>query len=324
MGCLPRLLGRMTAAQSLRDQVRRERGVAVPAVLFLAITSECNYSCSHCYTQGYETGHMDVALAERILTQACQLGVALTIVTGGEPLLHREFFALPRAMPDVPFMVFTNGTLVPAFLDDGMASPNMLWAVSVDGPRAWNDARRGPGSYDAAMRAIHALRAHGLAFGFSSALTAENAGAALDAPFISKMAGLGCRAGIFIEQLPAPPCDPPLGQQIGRLLDACRQSSPIPLVGFPADEVRYGGCQAGGHGIIHVSPEGFVEPCPAAHIAVDSLADVSLEEALASPFLAEFRRLKDAVTTGGESCAYVEHAAGIQADLADVGCRTTG
>jgi MoaA/NifB/PqqE/SkfB family radical SAM enzyme len=320
---LPVLLGRMTRAQALRERALRERGVPVPAVLFLAVTSECNYSCSHCYTQGYDTGHMDLALAERILSEAYDLGVALIIVTGGEPLLHREFFSLPPAMPDLPFMVFTNGTLVPTFLEEGAASPNMLWVVSVDGPWPWNDIRRGPGSYDMAVLAMDALRISGLPFGFSSALTADNAGAALDRGFVSQMADLGCRAGIFIEQLPAPPTHPPLGQQIARGLARCRRVSPIPLVGFPADEVRYGGCQAGGEGIIHISPEGLVEPCPAAHIAVDSLGDVSLEEALAGPFLEEFRRLKDAVTTGEESCAYVEHEAGIQAGLADLGCRAT-
>jgi MoaA/NifB/PqqE/SkfB family radical SAM enzyme len=321
---LPVLLGRMAQAQATRARALEQRGLYVPAVLFLAITSDCNYRCGHCYTQGYQTGHMDLSLADRILSEAYDLGVGLVIVTGGEPLLHSEFFALPRAMSDMPFMVFTNGALLPGFLQQGLASPNMLWAVSIDGPRAWNDERRGQGSYDTAVLAMDALRVCGLPFGFSAALTARNVAAALDADFVTEMAGLGCRAGVFIEQLPAPPCDPPLGQQIERRLDRCRLSSPIPLVGFPADEVRYGGCQAGGHGIAHISPEGFVEPCPAAHIAVDSLANVSLAEALASPFLAEFRRLKDAVATGDESCAYVEHASNIQADLAGLGSRVTG
>ena len=110
---------------------------------------------------------------------------------------------------------------------------------------------------------------------------------------------------------------------IGERLAAIRAVSAIPLIGFPADEVHYGGCQAGGHGILHIAPDGSVEPCPAAHIAVDSLEDVSLAEALGSPFLEEFRRLKDQVTTGKETCAYADHTETIQAGLAEQGMRQT-
>ncbi len=291
--------------------------------MFLAVTGRCNLHCSHCYTGGYGHGHMRPALAQRILSEAYDLGVALVVVTGGEPLLHREFFSLPPAMPDVPFLIFTNGSFLPAFLADGAESANMLWAVSVDGPERLNDPRRGEGTFEAARQAMGALKDRGLPFAFSATLSAGNVADAMSLDFVSEMAEIGCRAGFFLEQLPGPPCDPPLGQQIDRLLAARRPESPIPLIGFPADEVRYGGCQAGGHGIVHISPDGSVEPCPAAHLAVDSLEDVSLATALASPFFAEFRRLKDDCSTGAESCAYIEHADSIQAGLSGHGARAT-
>jgi MoaA/NifB/PqqE/SkfB family radical SAM enzyme len=89
--------------------------------------------------------------------------------------------------------------------------------------------------------------------------------------------------------------------------------SPIPLIGFPADEESYGGCQAGGRGLLHISPRGDVEPCPAVHIAADSLADVSLETALASPFFAVFRRHSGKLDANAQSC----QSAGSDPDFAN-------
>jgi hypothetical protein len=170
---------------------------------------------------------------------------------------------------------------------------------------------------------MDALREAGRPFGFSSSLSADNVSEALSVDFIEQMAARGCRAGFFIEQIPGPPCDPPLGRQIEEGLQTCRPRVSIPLLGFPADEVRYGGCQAGGHGIIQISPLGEVEPCPAAHLAVDALTEVSLREALANPFLQRFRALKDELSNGWESCTYDAHREEIQADLRGVGAQAT-
>ena len=59
-------------------------------------------------------------------------------------------------------------------------------------------------------------------------------------------------------------------------------------------------------GYVRNSPDGSVEPCPAAHIAVDSLQDVSLEAALSSPFLRGFHEVKDGRSSEAGSCAYAE------------------
>ncbi len=320
---LPRLLMRIRASRAIRRELREKRDLHVPAVLFIAITGSCNLRCPHCYTSGYKKAHMPMPLAERILSEAYELGVSMIVVTGGEPLLHRDFFSLPPKMADVPFLIFTNGLRTPDFLASGAASPNMLWAVSVDGPRAENDARRGEGTFDAACEAIAALRSRGLPFGFSATISTDNIAGAMTPEFIAMMAKKGCRSGFFIEQIPGPLCEPSMGEQISERLAPCRDGSPIPILGFPADEIRYGGCQAGGSGIAHISPEGFLEPCPAAHIAADSLCDVPLATAFANPFFKEFRKLKEKFSTDVESCTYDEHGEEIRSALEDAGIRPT-
>jgi MoaA/NifB/PqqE/SkfB family radical SAM enzyme len=318
---LPALLARMAACKALRVR-HAEEGLYVPTIMFLAVTGACNYRCSYCYTSEYGPRHMPVPLARRILSQAYDLGVSLVVVTGGEPLLHRDFFSIPPATPDMPFIVFSNGVLVPQFLADGLASENLLWAISVDGPQDVCDARRGKGSFDAACRAMDALREHGAVFGFSATVAGENVAAAVSPEFMALMAEKGCHSGFVLEQIPAPACDPPLGEQIARRLAECRRAGSLPLVGFPTDEVEYGGCQAGGRGLLHISPEGAVEPCPAAHIAADSLDRVSLRDALSSPFLAEFRRHGEEAQAG-PACQFAESDDDFREALAGLDARPT-
>jgi len=292
-------------------------------VLFIAVTGRCNFRCKHCYTQGLPKKHMDLALARRIVSEACELGTSLIIVSGGEPLLHRDFFQIPREMPDVPFVVFTNGTYVEEFLREGRESPNLLWMVSCDGPREYNDARRGAGSFDIALAAMASLRARGIPFGFSATVSVDNVTAAVAPEFMASLVERGCRSGFVLEQIPGPPSDPPVGDIITRRLAVCRERLDVPIIGFPADEIRFGGCQAGGDGICHVSTDGHLEPCPAAHLAADSLAEVSLEAALSSPFFKEFRELKARFSTGNESCSYDGKEESFEGALARYGAHST-
>jgi MoaA/NifB/PqqE/SkfB family radical SAM enzyme len=271
----------------------------------------------------YAQEHMDITLARRILSQGYDLGLSAIVVTGGEPLLHEEFFEIPPTMPDVPFMIFTNGSLLPAFLEERVSSPNMLWLVSIDGPREIAEERKGPGSYDVAIKAMKALRKHRRPFGFSVTLAPDNVDIAGTPEFIQPLVDLGCRSGAFLEQIPSPPTDPPLSRRVREALDRCRDVCKIPIVGFPADEDRFGGCQAGGDGLAHVSPDGYLEPCPAARLAADSLAEVSLETAFSSPFIKEFRDLKTRFEQEDQSCAYTGRAETFEAALARFGAHST-
>ncbi len=320
---VPQWLSRMGRCERLRAAALKEQGLHVPSVLFMAITGRCNYRCRHCYTQRYAKQDMALPLARRILTQGRELGIGLIVVSGGEPLLHRDFFQIPSGMLDVPFLVFSNGSLVPAFLDDGLATPNMLWLISVDGPREFNDARRGEGSYDTALRAMAALRERRIPFGFSATVSGGNVAAATDPEFVRSLAAEGCRSGFFLEQIPSPPVEPPLPDQIEAGLARCRQECSVPIVGFPADEVRFGGCQAGGNGIAHVSPDGYLEPCPAARLAADNLREVPFADAVAKPFFKEFRDLKERFSHENGSCSYSGHEETFEQALARLGAHST-
>ena len=284
---LLRMVGGTLARVSKRQKICAERDTAVPDVLFLSVTGDCNLRCPHCYARGYGREHMPIDLAERVISEACELGVTMFVITGGEPLLYPEFFAMAREMPDVPFLIFTNGTLMPDFLAGGGAGPNMLWAVSVDGPKPWNDERRGEGTFDLACEAMEALQSEGLPYGFSTTLSRDNLRAATSPVYIESMAQKGCRMGFLLQEMTGSHCDSVL-LGLEERVAFCREHSPIPLASFPSDEARYGGCLGAGRAFLHIAPDGSVEACPIVHVAVDSLQEMSLEAALRSPFLRGF------------------------------------
>ncbi len=78
-------------------------------------------------------------------------------------------------------------------------------------------------------------------------------------------------------------CEVPGADDLGWLDDDGRSLTRLMLGGGTFEISVDGGCQAGGNGISHVSPDGYLEPCPAARLAADSLAEVSLAEALSNP-----------------------------------------
>ena len=82
-GRLPRLLARMAECRSIRRAVHAERGLRIPAVLFLAITGACNLRCRYCYTSGYDDEHMRLSLAERTVTSCIAAGIERFLVVLG-------------------------------------------------------------------------------------------------------------------------------------------------------------------------------------------------------------------------------------------------
>jgi MoaA/NifB/PqqE/SkfB family radical SAM enzyme len=73
------------------------------------------------------------------------------------------------------------------------------------------------------------------------------------------------------------------------------------FIAIPGDEDEIGGCLSAGLGFVHVNAAGDVEPCPFAPYSDTNVTDMSLKEALQSPFLKRIRdnhgRLRE--TEGG-------------------------
>lgn len=113
--------------------------------LFIRL-SGCNLSCAFCDTD--HTSMLGRRTIEEVLEELPVPAGALVVITGGEPLLHREWVenAVRRLLPTNPVEIETNGTLSPFPIVP--INPHALkWNISPK-PGWWRSSREwsfGPG-----------------------------------------------------------------------------------------------------------------------------------------------------------------------------------
>ncbi len=143
--------------------------------LWLQLTGTlCNIACRHCFiTCGPKEDRVPMmtrARVEELLLEARALGVKEFYFTGGEPMLHPDFFAIiERTLQEGPVNILTNGTLIDAaaaarFAELGRATRYSLeLRVSLDGMTAEkNDPVRGRGTFAAIIAGLGELARVGL------------------------------------------------------------------------------------------------------------------------------------------------------------------
>lgn len=143
--------------------------------LWLQLTGTlCNLACRHCFIacgpKETRVPMMSPARIEALLEEARALGVKEFYLTGGEPMLHPEFFPLlGRVLAEGPTTVLTNGVLI----DDAAAARfkrlfdearySLDLRVSLDGMNAEeNDPVRGRGTFAQITAGVAALGRAGL------------------------------------------------------------------------------------------------------------------------------------------------------------------
>jgi MoaA/NifB/PqqE/SkfB family radical SAM enzyme len=171
------------------------------------------------------------------------------------------------------------------------------------------DARRGKGVSRQARATVERLRAAGVFFGISLTVTSGNLTTVTDPTFVAELMTLGCRLFFFVEYVPVREGTESLVLteeqrcQLAACTDAMHDRHAGLFIAFPGDEQAYGGCLAAGRGFVHISPSGRVEPCPFAPYADTNVRDVSLLEALQSPFLKTIRESHERLGETQGGCA---------------------
>lgn len=314
-------LARFALVQRQAEKQRtasEQQGRHMPPFLIASIASQCNLFCKGCYARanqscGDQPRERNLS-SERwgaIFQEARDQGIAFILLAGGEPLLRRNVLKKAASCPDIIFPVFTNGTLVDDFyIQLFNRHRNLLPILSLEGPEAITDARRGEGAFRTVMAVMDRLQAGGIFYGASITVTKDNLEAVTGDEFVRDLYARGCRVLIFVEYVPVTPETEALapGDPERQLLeirqDALREAfAGMILISFPGDEKYTGGCLAAGRGFFHINAQGGAEPCPFSPFSDISLRDHSLLEALESPL---FRRL------GQEGLLLGEHPGGCQ------------
>jgi heme d1 biosynthesis radical SAM protein NirJ len=151
-------------------------------VVIWNLVRRCNLTCKHCYSISADKdfpGELETAEVFRVMDDLKAAGVPVLILSGGEPLLRRDIFAIGRRAKDMGFYVglSSNGTLVNAANIEAIAATGFDYVgISLDGLRATHDRfRRKKGAFDAALDGVRLCKAAGAKVGIRFTLAQENA-----------------------------------------------------------------------------------------------------------------------------------------------------
>lgn len=136
--------------------------------LFLEVTSRCNARCEHCGSScGYEIPDYEISADEikKVLLSVSQKYDAKKIllnVTGGEPLMRKDLFAIMDYANNLgyPWGMTTNGMLINDEIIKNMIATNMKTiSISLDGLKETHESfRKVPNSFDKIITNIKKLQ----------------------------------------------------------------------------------------------------------------------------------------------------------------------
>ncbi len=294
----------------------RERGIHVPAFMFLSITNRCNLKCIGCFPRAkhrLRMPEMSESKLRAIIEEARELGISFILLAGGEPLVRPEILDITKDFPQIIFPLITNGLLIDEeLLERVSGQKNVVPLISLEGYREETDNRRGKGVYDRLQGIIGQMRDDDIFFGLSFTITKLNFDTVTNEDFIKYFLDLGCKLFFFVEYVPieqGPESWILTESQRGSLIKRTyeyRSRFPGLFFTFPGDEEKFGGCLSAGRGFVHINPEGDLEPCPFVPYSDTNLRDMSLREALQSEFLSKIRQNHDRLRRIQGSCTLWE------------------
>ncbi len=145
----------------------------MPLDFYLELTAQCNNNCSHCYINlppnDRDARKSEISLSEinRIADQAVELGAVWCLITGGEPLLRKDFSDIYLSLKRKGLLVsvFTNACLITQdHINLFKKYPPRDIEVTVYGvtEETYERVTRKPGSYKAFRRGLDLLIDYGI------------------------------------------------------------------------------------------------------------------------------------------------------------------
>ena len=291
-------------------------------VLQWHITHRCNLHCVHCYQGDYAAEMKPDLLREGLEKYLALLhgrGLEGQVnLTGGEPLLHPEFWDLAQEIrrENLRLGVLTNGTLICEETARRLSKLRPCFVqVSLDGTREHHDIIRGAGAFDRALAGIDCLKRNGVRVHVSFTAQKRNY---RDFPLLAKV----CRKhrvdklwwdrvvssdtqnlALSTEEFAAVSADAArCRRRYRRLHDksmvSCGRALQFLAAGRPC---RYR-CGAGGDLLIYLA-DGSIMPCRRLPYVIGNIRDGGLEETIAASEI--MRRLaKPYVPEGCENCRH--------------------
>src|SRR5690606_21034472 len=154
----------------LRFNEKLARGEGIPIIQF-QYDYTCNFRCEHCSIEKFQMSRREEAASGRrhftiedvkeLSRQAHEMGLTTIAITGGEPLVFKDFDDLVKAIDPDKFWIVSDTNAW--FLDEEKARHLKDIGVdkiqlSLDGcdARTHDSFRRRPGSWERCMKAVEA------------------------------------------------------------------------------------------------------------------------------------------------------------------------
>jgi radical SAM protein with 4Fe4S-binding SPASM domain len=179
------------------QRYRKSKGAYIQCVHW-SITGGCNLKCRHCYMSAprhkYRESGTEQCLA--LIRQMAEANVAGVTITGGEPLLRKDFWQLSDALSDagIPILqLYTNGILIDDAFFENMKKRNLNFefVLSFDCVDRHDWLRGIPGIEERTIAAIRSIRQKGYAVSIETALHSGNIDKLLPTYNLMKELGIG-------------------------------------------------------------------------------------------------------------------------------------
>jgi heme d1 biosynthesis radical SAM protein NirJ len=151
-----------------------------PVVIWNLIR-RCNLNCIHCYSLSADVDFPNELSTDevfRVMDDLKASRVPVLILSGGEPLLRPDIFAISQRAKAMRFYVglSSNGALIDEATADRIAAIGYDYVgVSLDGIGAVHDRfRRQEGAFDKSLRGMRLLRKRGIKVGLRFTVTERN------------------------------------------------------------------------------------------------------------------------------------------------------
>lgn len=317
-----------------REAYQAKYGHQPPKVVLISPTMACNMKCIGCYAAEYERQRkydMPREVLEKTIQDCRDMGVKFITLLGGEPFLYPDLLDVCEKNNDCVFMVFTNGTMIDKAIAKRVGElGNVAPVLSIEGWETETDARRGAGTFATLMRAMDNLKEEKVFFGYSVCHTILNSDTIISDAFMDMLVDKGAFFGWYFNYTPVGR-DPDIGlmptpeqrDNLRRGVIHIRNTRPVLPVDFWGDGYLVSGCLAGGRMYCHINNKGDVEPCIFVHFADSNVKDMSLAEALHSPFLNTWRANQPFGHNFLRPCPICDHPEMLRKFVKETGARPT-
>ena len=261
---------------------RVKRSELFPPFLFLALTNDCNLRCRGCWIES-SAGRERLSLdqVDRIIASGKRRKSYFYTLLGGEPMIYPSLWEVIEGHPECYFQIITNGMFLnEANVERIRRAGNVTVLVSVDGNRENNDARRGQGTFEAAVEGLARLKRNKILFGVATTVTGENIDEVTNHAYVEDFISRGAIYLWYYVYRPVGPDPSPRFcvdreqmLDLRRRLLKLRRKHPIILIDTYWNAAGEAVCPAALGLGFHIGPRGTIEPCPPLSFACEQIGD---------------------------------------------------